>query len=153
MVKGSVIKGECGWCGKWTRGKDPAKSEAQTRLKWVIHILLECTLVYVKMIVLLFCTTGQELTDTKLLLLANKITERSNLFNLAIHGLGLEQSAVETCITNHKEDINGAAHGVLTDWIRNKPDRKVAYDKMCRALSHENVKLRLLIEEVLNKHE
>ena len=86
-------------------------------------------------------------------MLANKITERSKLFCLAIHGLALDPSAVQTCVTNHERDISGAAHQVLTDWINNEIDRKVAYDKMCRALAHEEVKLRLLIDEVLNKHE
>ena len=101
----------------------------------------------------LFCTIGQELTDAKLLLLAKKMTEKSKLLDLAVIGLGLNHDAVQTRVTNHKEDIIRAAHEVLRDWIHNELDRKVAYDKMCRALAHDHFKLRLLIDEVLNKHE
>ena len=86
-------------------------------------------------------------------MLGNKITERSKLFNLAIQGLGLDPSSVQACLTNFEKDISGAAYKVLTDWINNESDRKVAYDKMCRALTHDKVKLRLLIDEILNKRE
>ena len=109
-------------------------------------------LIRCKIIAFLSCTTGQELTDDKLLSLSQEITGHGQLRCLAIHGLKIKSNVVESCLANATE-ISEAAYQVMLRWIKNEPDRKVAYDNMCRALTHNKVEQRLLIEEVLKQLE
>ena len=109
-------------------------------------------LIRCKIIAFPFLVLGQELSDQKLLSLSEEITDSGQLRCLAIHGLQVKPKTVESCLTNAKK-ISEAAYQVIRGWINNEPDRKVAYDKMCRALAHDEVKLRLLIHEVLNKRQ
>ena len=99
-----------------------------------------------------FHAIGQELTDQKLLSLSEVLTDSGQLRRLAIQGLQINRNRVESCLTNERK-ISDATYEVFRDWINNEPDRKIAYDKMCRALAQDKVKLSLLIDEVLNKRE
>ena len=95
---------------------------------------------------ILFGLTGRELTDKKVSALSKRITDHEQLRTLAIEGLTLPATKVQTCLTD-EEKIGDAAHKVLTGWLVSKPDRKIAYDEMCRAL--DKVDLKMYIAEVL----
>ena len=78
--------------------------------------------------------------------LAKNLTTESDVRTLALE-LGVKSTDVDICLTNKKDDINTAAHKVLTRWKLSEFSERVAYKKLCEAL--EKVRMNALIYQAL----
>ena len=79
--------------------------------------------------------------------LAKKISTESAARTLAVSGLGVDSSEVDTCLFN-KKDINMPMYDVLKDWNNSQDNDRIAYRTLCKAL--EDAKMNALIYEVLD---
>ena len=86
------------------------------------------------------------LTDSMLWSLAKEITNSSDIRTLGLK-LKVDNSQITTFLTNHPNDINGAAFDVLRQWRDNQDNATVAYGKICEAL--KDAKQIFLISKVL----
>ena len=80
--------------------------------------------------------------------LAEEFTTKREVMTLAVTGLGIKTSKVRRCLTNNKEDISMAMHGVLREWNISQEDKRSAYKTLCKAL--DDVNMRALINEALD---
>ena len=76
----------------------------------------------------------EQLTDGMLVSLAKKVTSQITVHNLAVRGLGIERSVVESSIYNHNRDINMAMFDVLRQWRLSQPSAREAYSNLYQAL-------------------
>ena len=79
--------------------------------------------------------------------LAKKISTESAVRTLAVTGLGVDSSKVDTCLFNNK-DINMAMYDVLKDSNNSQDNDRIAYKTLCKAL--EDAKMNALIYQVLD---
>ena len=80
-----------------------------------------------------------ELTDENVFNLSQKITNISDLRNLAV-ALGIEQSVVNSQLTNYRNDINESAHRVLSTWLKDQSKKDCPHQKLCDALKYAKMK-------------
>ena len=71
--------------------------------------------------------------------LSEKITDFGDLRTLGYRGLKLEAEHIESAITNHPNDIQSAAHKVLTTWFQ-KQTTEEALGSLCKALQESELK-------------
>ena len=71
--------------------------------------------------------------------LSGKINKESDLRNLAIYGLAMNDDVISGSLTNYQSDINGAAYDVLKKWRLQYQDGSEARDKLREALKSVNM--------------
>ena len=75
----------------------------------------------------------------KLLKVSKLFTREEDLYTFATIGLEMDDHEIERHVTNKRDCITLAAHGVLKDWRKSQPTADVAYDKLCEALRCVNM--------------
>ena len=88
-----------------------------------------------------------ELTDTRLVLLSNEITSSNKLRTLAMVGLNINGTIIDSALQNNGDDITEAAYKVLKQWRDSQSDKTTAYTQICQTL--RDVKMDILITETL----
>ena len=91
-------------------------------------------------------TEHLELTDVRLILLSEGINQPSKLRKLAVLGLKMGASVIDSALQNNKDDIDEAAYRVLMQWRVSQPDKWVAYKQICEAL--RRVRMDMLITKM-----
>ena len=81
-----------------------------------------------------FISDDSELTDVKLLKLADRITSKAEVRNLAMNGLGMKAENVQHHLANSPSDIKTAMLHIMREWRNSQHDDRIAYIKLCRAL-------------------
>ena len=74
------------------------------------------------------------LKDKHKMTIALNITSSKDLQKLGIIGLKMKLPCVNTILTNHRDDINGAALKVVDDWSLKYEDPQKAYEELLKAL-------------------
>ena len=59
----------------------------------------------------------------------------------------MNEDVVEGHLRNHREDIHGAVFKILKDWRDSQSDFKIAFEKLCAALRHDQVNKRCFAVE------
>ena len=80
-----------------------------------------------------------QLTDQRLLLLSQLITEQEELRALALFGLNIPDHEVAKHFVDNRGSINTAAYNLLRDWRRTQRDEREAFDNMKAALEAVNM--------------
>ena len=88
-----------------------------------------------------------ELTDTRLVLLSNEITSPNKLRTLAMVGLNINGTIIDSALQNNRDDITEAAYKVLKQWRDSQSNKTTAYTQICQTL--RDVKMDILITETL----
>ena len=99
--------------------------------------------------VFIFLEVEGELTDDMVLNLAKRICSPMAVNDVAVKGLEMETHVIDACLTNHKDDFNGAMYAILKKWRVGQADNKVAYSALYRALVRVNMSKHI---EVLNEN-
>ena len=68
-----------------------------------------------------------------MLKLAKKISSLEDLCTLALLGLNIKDSTVDSHVKNKSDSITMAAYGVLKDWRLSQTNQQVPYAKMVEA--------------------
>ena len=89
------------------------------------------------------------LTEVMVWELSKRITNTTDLRNLATLGLRVPGYIIDTNLTNKKEDINEAVLKVMHEWGKDKNDPFIAYAGLSAALKVAG--LNSFIHEVLEK--
>ena len=74
-----------------------------------------------------------------LMKLSKKFSADDEILSLTVIGLGMKDDVVEGHMRNHRHDIHGAVYKILKDWRNSQDDFKIAYQKLCAALRHDQV--------------
>ena len=64
--------------------------------------------------------------------------------------LGVSSYEIDTILRNHPNSIQEANREILSTWLNGQNNRQEAYVNMANALVHKDVRLNLLVREVLN---
>ena len=88
-----------------------------------------------------------ELTDSMLWNLAQQFTNSCQLRTLGQKLQKLDNSKIDTSLTNYGHDINAAAYDVLRKWRVSQDNDTVAYKDICEAL--KEAELNFFISKVL----
>ena len=84
-----------------------------------------------------------------LMKLSKKFSTNDEIYSLTLIGLRMNEDVVEGHLRNHREDIHGAVYKILKDWRNSQDDSKIAYQKLCAALRHDQVNKHAYIKEAL----
>ena len=77
---------------------------------------------------------SERLEDTHIVILSQSLGNFGNLRTLAYGGLTLEHPQVESAIENHPNDIQTAAHKIISTWSQDQENRAEALTKLKTAL-------------------
>ena len=91
------------------------------------------------------------LEDEDILGIGHKITDYGILRQLAYAGLKLKHHEVEPTVTNKQNDIQSAAHELLSKWWRKQNSREEAFSNLHAAL--EECQLQMLVDELTGKRD
>ena len=61
----------------------------------------------------------------------------------------MQEEVIERHLQEHKPNVVMAARGMLNAWKASQTDGRVAYDRLCEALRHQEVNMNSLVKEVL----
>ena len=95
---------------------------------------------------LLFTSATGSLEDVHLLELSKRITNAQDLEDLGIKALKLPGFKIKTALYDHSDSIQAAAHDVISYWVKQQPNRQVAYITMIERL--KEVQMHQLATEV-----
>ena len=88
----------------------------------------------------------RQLTDGKLLKVAEKLTKESDIYRLGFN-LGLKHAEIQASIKNNRDEITMAAYHMLRAWMVQYQDRNQAFDLLVTALGV--AKLQRIADDVL----
>ena len=91
------------------------------------------------------------LEDKHILGIGHKITDCGILRQLAYAGLKLKHHEVEPIVTNKQNDIQSAAHELLSKWQRKQNSKEEAFSNLHAAL--KECQLEMLAEELTGKRD
>ena len=69
-----------------------------------------------------------------MLLNLSKSLEEEDLHNLAVRGLGMDTSIVDSALSNNPKNRNLAAYDVLKQWRNSQENASNAYNILCEAM-------------------
>ena len=84
-----------------------------------------------------------------LMKLSKKYSSDEEINSLTLIGLGMKNDVVEGHMKNHRHDIHKAVFEILKDWRDSQDDFKIAYQKLCAALRHDDVNKNVYIKLAL----
>ena len=92
----------------------------------------------------------KELSDIQSLKVAFRLSKELVIRNLGLH-LGIESYKLDTIFQNKRYDITEAAHEVLQEWRKRQPNNTEAYQNLLHALTHPDVNLFNIAQEVFGE--
>ena len=92
----------------------------------------------------------KQLSDIQSLKVAFRLSKELAIRNLGLH-LGIEGYKLDAIFRNKKDDITEAAHEVIQEWRKRQTSRAEAYKNLLDALTHPDVNLQHVAQEVFGE--
>ena len=83
-----------------------------------------------------------------MLQISARLTDKFDIRMLGFH-LGIATHTVETIFKNQNGNLRETAYEMLLEWRKSQKDGVEAYNKLYRALTHKDVKLFAIANEIL----